>query len=86
MQLTDKQLAYWRRTRMLTAALLAVWFGVTFVGAYYAVALNEFELFGFPLGFYAFAQGALIVYLAIIAIYVYVMNRLDHAYGVAERR
>lgn len=86
MQLTDKQLAYWRRTRLLTAVLLAVWFVVTFVGAYYAIALNEFELFGFPLGFYAFAQGALIVYLAIIAIYVYVMNRLDHAYGVAERR
>ncbi|AUM01430.1 hypothetical protein B4966_03640 [Rhodocyclaceae bacterium] len=86
MQLSARQRAYWRRTRLLTAALLAVWFAVTFVCAIYADALNEFELFGFPLGFYVFAQGALIVYLAIIALYVFLMNRLDHAYGVAERR
>ncbi|THF60646.1 DUF4212 domain-containing protein [Pseudothauera rhizosphaerae] len=86
MQLTDKQRTYWRKTRLLTAVLLAVWFVVTFVGAYYAVALNEFELFGFPLGFYAYAQGVLIIYLVIIAIYVYAMSRLDRAYGVGERR
>lgn len=86
MELTEKHLAYWRKTRILTTALLGVWFVVTFVGAYFAVALNEFEFFGYPLGFYLFAQGALVVYLAIIGIYVLAMNRLDRLYGVAERR
>ncbi|THF62390.1 DUF4212 domain-containing protein [Pseudothauera nasutitermitis] len=86
MQLSDKHLAYWRRTRLLTIALLVAWTVVTFGGAYYAIALNEFELFGFPLGFYLFAQGALLFYLLIAGIYVLVMNRLDRAFGVAERR
>jgi putative solute:sodium symporter small subunit len=86
MQLTEKQVTYWRKTRALTIALLAVWFLVTFVGGYFAVTLNGVEVFGFPLGFYLFAQGALVIYLLIIGIYVTVMNRLDRSYGVAERR
>ncbi len=86
MELTEKHLAYWRKTRILTTVLLGVWFVVTFVGGYFAISLNEFELFGFPFGFYLFAQGALIVYLLIIGIYVLAMNRLDRLYGVAERR
>ena len=48
--------------------------------------LNAISFLGFPLGFYMFAQGSLVVYLAIIVVYVIVMNRLGHRYGVAERR
>jgi len=40
---------------------------------------------GFPLGFYIFAQGSMITYLVIIAIYVTVMNRLDRRYRVKQR-
>jgi putative solute:sodium symporter small subunit len=85
-QLSPRQRAYWRATRRLTASLLTVWFMVSFVTAYFAIPLNRIEFFGFPLGFYIFAQGALIVYLATIAIYVWAMGRLDRRYGVAERR
>ncbi|HQZ03653.1 MAG TPA: DUF4212 domain-containing protein [Thauera sp.] len=86
MKLTDAQRAYWRSNLLLTFGLLAIWFGVTFVSGYYAAELNTFTFLGFPLGFYIFAQGALVVYLAIIVVYVVVMNRLDQRYGVAERR
>lgn len=86
MKLTAAQRAYWRRNLWLTLSLLAVWAGVTFGAGYYAVELNEVSFLGFPLGFYVFAQGTLIAYLAIIAIYVYAMNRLDRRYGVGERR
>ncbi len=86
MHLTDRHRAYWRTTLRLTLALLAVWFLVTFVSAYFAVALNEYSFLGIPFAFYIFAQGALIVFIAIIAIYVRTMNRLDREYGVAERR
>ncbi len=84
--LTAAHHEYWRRTRLLTLSLLTVWATVTFGGAWFAVTLNEVEVFGFPLGFYLFAQGTLIVYLLLIGIYVVVMNRLDRRYGVAERR
>ena len=86
MKLSENHRAYWRRNLLLTLSLLVVWFTVTFVAGYYARELNAFSFLDFPLGFYIFAQGSLIVYLAIIGIYVFIMNRLDRRYGVGERR
>ena len=86
MKLTDAQRTYWRLNLLFTLGLLALWFGVTFVTGYYAKELNAISFLGFPLGFYMFAQGSLVVYLLIIVVYVVVMNRLDRRYGVAERR
>lgn len=82
---TRKQRRYWRRNVRLTLALLALWFAVSFVTGWYAAELNEYEILGFPLGFYTFAQGGPLVFLAIIYIYVKVMNHLDRSYGVDER-
>ena len=86
MKLTRRHRAYWRINLILTASLLAVWFGVTFVTGYFARELNEYSFLGFPLSFYIFSQGALIVFLLIIGVYVWIMNRLDRRFGVAERR
>lgn len=77
MQPKPAQRAYWQRNIRLTLALLGVWFCVTFVAGYFAEALNRIPFFDFPLGFYLFAQGALLAYLAIIGIYVRYMNRMD---------
>jgi putative solute:sodium symporter small subunit len=86
MALTERHRAYWRRTLILTGCLLVVWFAVPFVAGYYAVELNTLSFLGFPLGFYILAQGALIVFLLIVVVYVFAMNRLDRRYGVGERR
>jgi putative solute:sodium symporter small subunit len=86
MKLTDKHRAYWRLNCYLTTSLLLIWFGVTFVTGYYARVLNEYTFLGFPLGFYIFSQGAIVVFLIIIGFYVWAMNRLDRRFGVAERR
>ena len=69
---------YWQRTLRLTGALLALWFVVTFAIGFGARALS-FEFFGWPFNFWAAAQGALLVYVAIIAFYAYAMNKLDAA-------
>lgn len=86
MKIDERRRAYWRRNLTLTLSLLAIWFGVTFVGGYYASALNTMSFMGFPLGFYLFAQGSLLVYLLIILIYVFTMNRLDRRYRHGTRR
>lgn len=86
MQLSAKHRAYWRYTRILSASLLAVWFLVTFLAAWYATDLNQISFLGFPLAFYLFAQGILLLYLVIIGVYVLLMNRLDEHYGVGEKR
>jgi putative solute:sodium symporter small subunit len=48
------------------------------------VPLNNFTFLGFPFAFYMGAQGALVVYVALIVYYAWYMNRLDREYGVAE--
>jgi putative solute:sodium symporter small subunit len=63
--------------------LLAIWFIVTFVVAYFARDLS-FGFFGWPFSFWMAAQGALIVYMLIIWYYAHRMNQLDQEYGVAE--
>jgi putative solute:sodium symporter small subunit len=75
---------YWQRTLRLTAILLAVWFVVTYVAGFFARELNAMTMFGFPVGFYIAAQGALIVYVVIIGYYARVMNRRDVEFGLHE--
>lgn len=75
---------YWRSNLLLTATVLAIWFGISFVAAFYADELNQLSIFGFPLGFYIFAQGSVLIYLALILAHVFLMGWLDRRYGVAE--
>lgn len=84
MPLIPKHREYWHRNLRMTVFLLAVWFLVTYVVAFFARDLNSITVFGFPLGFYMGAQGALIVYVGIIWFYARYMNKLDKEYGVHE--
>lgn len=84
MQLTERHKEYWRKNLTITAILLFVWFVVTYVEAWYARELNQFTFLGFPFGFYMSAQGSLIIYVLLIGIYAWYMNRLDIEYEVDE--
>ena len=44
----------------------------------------DFNFFGWPFGFWASAQGALIVYCLIVWYYAWAMNRLDQALGGSD--
>jgi putative solute:sodium symporter small subunit len=84
MQLNARHEEYWRRNLRLTAVLLAIWFVVTYVMAYFAIPLAEIVIFGWPLSFYMAAQGSLIIYVLIIWYYARAMRKLDLEYGVDE--
>jgi putative solute:sodium symporter small subunit len=84
MQLTERHREYWKRTLNLTVVLLAIWFVVTFVMAYFAMDLHSIVIAGFPLSFYMAAQGSLIIYVLLIWFYARKMGELDREYGVAE--
>ena len=85
MQMTERHRDYWRRNLRITGILLAIWFVVTFVVGFFARDLN-FTFFGWPFSFWMGAQGALVVYVAIIWYYAHYMNKLDQEYGVAEEQ
>ena len=74
---------YWLLFSQWVTVLLAIWFVVTYVVGYEARELN-FNFFGWPFSFWVGAQGALVVYVLIIAYYAHYMNNLDKEYGCAE--
>ena len=75
---------YWKATRRLTLGLLLIWCFMTFGLSWFSSALNDFEIFGFPAGFYMSAQGTLLVYLCLIWYYNHRMRQIDRKFGVAE--
>jgi putative solute:sodium symporter small subunit len=77
----QRRAALWRRTRRLTMTLLAVWFGVTFAAIFFARELAGLTLFGWSVSFYMAAQGALLIYLAIVGIYALAMRALEARSG-----
>ena len=70
---------HWHKTRRLTAILLLVWLATGFCAAFFARELAGLSVFGWPLSFYLAAQGASLVYLAILAVYAWRMRKLDRA-------
>ena len=76
---------HWRKTRRLTSLLLILWLLTTFCAAFFARELTGLSVFGWPLSFYLAAQGASLVYLAIIVVYAWRMRRLDQAAAASTR-
>lgn len=79
----DARRVYWRRVRWLTAGLLALWLLAGFGVVFEARALS-FRFFGWPFGYWWAAQGALLVFLALVAVYAWATERLDRLHGVDE--
>ncbi|WP_310389893.1 DUF4212 domain-containing protein [Roseateles sp.] len=69
---------HWQRSRRLSFGLLLIWALVTFGGTFFARELS-FSFFGWPFSFWLAAQGAVLLYCALIAYYAYAMRKLDKA-------
>ena len=77
--------AYWRANLRLVAVLLAVWFTVSFgFGILLVDVLNTISIGGVKLGFFFAQQGAIYVFVALIFVYAWQMNKLDRKYNVHE--
>ncbi|GAB2878624.1 DUF4212 domain-containing protein [Nocardioides pacificus] len=81
----DQRRAYWRRNLRLMAILLSIWALVSFgAGIIFVEPLNEISFIGYPLGFWFAQQGSIIIFVILIAIYVWRMDKLDAEFGVDE--
>jgi putative solute:sodium symporter small subunit len=72
---------HWLRTRRLTALLLVLWLVTGFCTAFFARELATLTVFGWPLSFYMAAQGASLMYLAILGVYALRMRHLDREFA-----
>jgi putative solute:sodium symporter small subunit len=68
---------YWRFNLVLIAVLMAIGFSVSFVVPLFARELSAVRIAGFRLPFYLGAQGAILIYLALILVYIVLMTFAD---------
>ena len=75
----------WRSDHLAEAWSKAAFNVVSFgAGIIFVEPLNKIEIGGFPLGFWFSQQGSIITFVALIAYYVWRMDKLDDEYGVDE--
>ncbi|MDO7542816.1 MAG: DUF4212 domain-containing protein [Flavobacteriales bacterium] len=69
---------YWKTNLKYLSILLSVWFIVSFgFGILFVDFMNQFQIGGFKLGFWFAQQGSIYVFVVLIFVYVFLMNRLD---------
>lgn len=80
-----KSQAYWQKNLKYVGILLLIWFVVSYgFGILLVEQLNSIQIGGFKLGFWFAQQGSIYVFVILIFIYVWLMNRLDRKFGVYE--
>lgn len=79
---SDPAKAYWQANIRIVLSLLAVWFFISFgCGILFVDALDTIRFGGFKLGFWIAQQGSIIVFVVLIFVYIYLMDRLDEKFA-----
>ena len=72
---------YWKKNIQIVSILLIIWFLASFgFGIIFADNLDEISFFGFKLGFWFAQQGSILIFVAIIFIYIRSMKKLDQEF------
>lgn len=81
-----KRKLYWQKNLRFLLILLTIWFLVSYgCGILWVEALNAIQIGGFKLGFWFAQQGAIYVFVVLIFVYVYGMNKIDRSFDVDEQ-
>ncbi len=73
---------YWKKNIQIVSILMFLWFLASFgFGIIFVNDLDEISFFGFKLGFWFAQQGSIIIFVAIIFIYIKLMKNLDHEFN-----
>jgi putative solute:sodium symporter small subunit len=72
-----------QRVLALKLGLLALWAVVSFGSVFFARSL-DFTVLGWPFGYWLAAQGALLAFVAIVAVYAWAMQRLQPEDSIAD--
>ena len=72
---------YWKKNIQIVSILLIIWFLASFgFGIILADYLDEISFFGFKLGFWFAQQGSILIFVAIIFIYIRSMKKIDQEF------
>ncbi|HID35518.1 MAG TPA: DUF4212 domain-containing protein [Anaerolineae bacterium] len=85
-QSNDKAKAYWRANIRLIAILLAIWAVVSYGAAIlFAEPLSNVNVGQIPMSFWFAQQGAMIIFVILIFVYAWRMNKIDRQFNVEEK-
>lgn len=77
--------SYWKSNLKIVSSLLIIWFLSSFgAGIIFSDTLDKIKIGGFQLGFWFAQQGSILIFVLLIVIYCFLMNRLDKKYDVTE--
>ncbi|MEZ4869622.1 MAG: DUF4212 domain-containing protein [Caldilineaceae bacterium] len=80
-----KAQAYWKRNVRLIITLLIIWAAVSYGAAILlAQPLFNIKIGSLPLSFWFAQQGSIIVFVILIFVYCWMMDRLDKEFDVQE--
>ena len=83
----QRRKAYWQANLRILAILMSIWFVVSFgCGILFVEPLNQFKLGGFKFGFWMAQQGSIYVFVALIFVYVRLMNKLDREFNFDDSK
>ena len=83
--MANSSAGYWQKNKRYLLILLVIWFLVSYgCGILFAPQLDQIRVGGFKLGFWFAQQGSIYAFVAIIFVYVYLMNKLDKAHSEEE--
>lgn len=73
--------AYWRANSRLILCLLSIWALVSLgAGILWVETLNQFQIGRLPLGFWFAQQGSIYVFVVLVFVYAWSMDRLDRKF------
>ncbi|MCP5495623.1 MAG: DUF4212 domain-containing protein [Leptospiraceae bacterium] len=74
----DLKKYYWKKNIQYVTMLLSIWFMVSYgFGIILVDYLDQYRFWGFKLGFWFAQQGSIYVFVILIFVYVYLMNKLE---------
>ena len=77
--------AYWLRNLRYLVILTLIWFVAGVVLPILLVdSLNQVRIAGFPLGFWMSMQGSIVIFVILMFVYTWLMNKLDADFGLDE--
>lgn len=78
--------AYWRENITLIGILLLIWGGVSLGCSILLVEfLNQFKIGNLPFGFWMAQQGSIFIFVILIFVYAFQMEKLERKYHIRSQ-
>ena len=85
MESSERNKAYWRKNLQYLAILLGIWFITSYLcSIIFVEQLDKIQFAGYRLGFYFSQQASIWIFVELIFVYAWLMNRLERTYKKQE--